>query len=230
MKRHTVALCLLVCALAGVAALTAAAAPPGAAVATQATKATTGKRTWNFDSVSGFTFDLTGQGTKGTWEIKADPTAPSKPNVLAQTSTDRTGYRFPLAIVEDTSYRDLDLSVKFKAVSGEVDQAGGLIFRAQDAKNYYVVRANALEGNYRLYHVTNGRRQQIAGANFKVTPNEWHTLRVEAEGETIRCYYDGELKITQQDKTFLNAGKIGLWTKADSVTYFDDLEAQPRGH
>ena len=155
----------------------------------------------------------------------ADPTAPSKPNVVVQTSTDTTDYRFPLLIADQGSFRDLDLSVKFKAVSGRVDQAGGLVFRLKDPNNYYIVRANALEDNYRLYHVVGGRRQQFAGANFKVTPGVWHELRVEAVGNKFACYYDGVKKIEATDDTFKDAGKVGLWTKAESVTYFDDLKA-----
>jgi hypothetical protein len=165
----------------------------------------------------------TGQGTEGKWVVMADPTAPSKPNVAAQTSTDTTDYRFPLLIADEGSFKDLGLSVKFKAVSGEVDRAGGLVFRLKDANNYYIVRANALEDNYRLYHVVAGNRRQFAGANFKVTAGEWHELRVECVGNKIICYYDGVKKIEATDDTFKDAGKVGLWTKADSVTYFDDL-------
>jgi hypothetical protein len=184
---------------------------------------------YNFDSDSTgklpapFHSALTGQGTEGTWVVEQDASAPSKPNVLAQTSTDDTDYRFPMAILDEGSFKDLDLSVKFKAISGQVDQAAGLVFRYRDQDNYYIVRANALEDNYRLYRVVNGRRQQFAGAKFRVTPNEWHTLRVECVGNQIKCYYDGELKITATDDTFKDAGKVGLWTKADSVTHFDDV-------
>ena len=166
---------------------------------------------------------LTGQGAKAQWVVKADPSAPSQPNVLAQTSTDKTDYRFPLAIADDGSFQDLDMSVKFKAVSGEVDRAAGMAFRLRDANNYYIVRANALEGNYRLYHVVKGQRVQFAGANVKVASGEWHELRVECAGNHIICYYDNEKKIDATDETFKEAGKVGLWTKADSVTYFDDL-------
>jgi hypothetical protein len=171
---------------------------------------------------------LTGQGAKGQWVVKADASAPSQPNVLAQTSTDKTDYRFPLAIADEGSFKDLDLSVKFKAVAGEVDRAAGLVFRLKDANNYYIVRANALENNYRLYHVVSGRRVQFAGANFKVASGEWHELRVECVGNHIICYYDGEKKIDATDETFKEAGKVGLWTKADSVTYFDDLRVTAR--
>jgi len=166
---------------------------------------------------------LTGQGAKPEWAVKADTTAPSPPNVLAQLSKDKTDYRFPLAILDEGSFKDLELSVKFKAVSGEVDRAAGLVFRLKDANNYYIVRANALEGNYRLYHVVAGKRQQFAGANLKVASDEWHELRVECVGNQITCYYDGEKKIESTDNTFSEAGKVGMWTKADSVTYFDDL-------
>ena len=184
---------------------------------------------YNFDSDSvgqkpaRFHDALTGQGAKPQWVVKADSSAPSQPNVLAQLSIDKTDYRFPLAIADEGSFRDLDLSVKFKTISGEVDRAAGMVFRLKDANNYYVVRANALENNYRLYHVVNGRRVQFAGANFKVASGEWHELRVECVGNHIACYYDNEKKIDATDETFKEAGKVGLWTKADSVTYFDDL-------
>jgi hypothetical protein len=166
----------------------------------------------------------TGGGTAEKWSVIADPAAPSKPNVVAQTSTDQTDYRFPLLISDEGSFQDLDLSVRFKAVSGSIDRAGGLVFRLRDPNNYYIVRANALENNYRLYHVVNGRRSQFAGSNFKVTSGEWHELRVEATGNKITCYYDGDKKIEAADSTFKDAGEVGLWTKADSVTYFDDLK------
>jgi hypothetical protein len=188
-----------------------------------------GEKTWNFDSdvegkpPAGFTFARTGQGSDGQWVVKKDDSAPSKPHVLAQTSQDKTDYRFPLAIAEGTNYKDLAVSVTFKTISGSVDQGAGLVFRLKDKDNYYVVRANALEDNFRLYHVVKGRRVQFAGANLKVTPQTWHEIKVEARGDEFKCYYDGQARITAKDSTFTEAGKIGLWTKADSVIYFDDL-------
>ncbi len=187
------------------------------------------KRTWNFDQdpegklPPNFTSALTGQGKIGQWAVMKDSSAPSPPHVLAQTSQDSTDYRFPLAIADHTSYKDLALSVKFKTISGKVDQGAGLVFRLQDKDNYYIVRANALEDNFRLYHVIKGRRVQFAGANFKVTPNAWHEIKVEARSNEFKCYYDGKLRFTAKDDTFKDAGRIGLWTKADSVIYFDDL-------
>ncbi|HEY2930957.1 MAG TPA: hypothetical protein VGK99_04360 [Acidobacteriota bacterium] len=194
-----------------------------------------GEKKWNFDGdvegkpPLGFSFARTGQGSDGQWMVKKDDSAPSKPMVLAQTSQDKTDYRFPLAIAEGASYKDLALGVKFKTISGSVDQGAGLVFRLRDKDNYYVVRANALEDNFRLYHVVNGKRVQFAGVNFKVTPQVWHQIRVEVLGSGFRCYYDDQLKITAEDSTFKDAGKIGLWTKADSVIYFDDLTVKTPG-
>jgi 3-keto-disaccharide hydrolase len=207
------------------------ATPAAVAAEKPAPQQTLGKQLiYNFDSDSvgqlpaRFHSARTGQGSESTWAVMADPTAPSKPNVVAQTSTDKTDYRFPLLIADEGSFRDVDLTVKFKAISGSVDQAGGLVFRLKDPNNYYIVRANALEDNYRLYHVVDGRRRQFAGVNFKVTPGVWHELRVEAVGNKFSCYYDGAKKIDATDDTFKDAGKVGLWTKADSVTHFDDLK------
>jgi hypothetical protein len=126
----------------------------------------------------------------------ADPSAPSGPNVVTQNSTDPTDSRFPLLIADEGSFKDVDLSVKF---------------------------TNSLEDNYRLYHVVAGKRHQFAGANFEMSSGEWHELRVECVSARIICYYDGVKKIDATDDTFRDAGKVGLWTKADSVTYFDDL-------
>jgi len=190
--------------------------------------------TYNFDNDPAgqpppkFHAALTGGGSEVKWVVQADSTAPSKPNVLTQTSADKTDYRFPLAIADEGSFRDLELSVNFKAISGEVDRAGGLVFRLKDANNYYVVRANALEDNYNLYHVVNGRRREIKGSRVKVTSGDWHEIRVEVIGNKITCYYDGAKKIEATDDTFKDGGKIGLWTKADSVTSFDDLHVRAK--
>lgn len=130
-----------------------------------------------------------------------------------------------VALLEDKSFSDVDVSVKVKPVSGKVDQTGGLIFRAKDAKNYYLVRSNGLEDNYRLYTLTDGKRKQIAST--KVDPpkaGEWHTLRVVAKGAKIQAYIGDRLLIDHEDATF-KEGYVGLWTKADSVTEFDDFEA-----
>jgi hypothetical protein len=170
----------------------------------------------------GFTFAKTGQGGEGAWTVTADTTAAGG-RAIEQTSIDRTDYRFPLAIHESLSASDLTVEIRFKAVAGKIDQAGGIAVRLQDANNYYVARANALEDNVRFYRVVNGRREQLDGANLKVTPNEWHTLGVRTEGERFTISYDGKTLFGVTDTTFAEAGGVALWTKADSVTRFDRL-------
>lgn len=180
---------------------------------------------------------LTGSGARGQWEVRSDPTAPSRPNVLAQTSEDRTSYRFPLAIAQEGSFRDIDLSVRLKPVSGKVDQAGGLVWRFKDAFNYYIVRANALEGNVVLYKVENGKRTDLPlkgvgrsyGKKVRVPAGEWSTLRVMVKGKLFEVYFNGQKLFEVEDETFKEAGKVGLWTKADSVTHFDDLTVKAIG-
>jgi hypothetical protein len=183
---------------------------------------------FNFDSdtvdkpPAGFTSYATGGGPPGKWLVKQMADAPSGKHVVEQTDADPTDYRFPVLIADKGEYGDLDLSVKGKALSGKVDQGIGLVFRFRDPKSYYIVRANALENNFRLYRMVNGRRLQFANANVKVTSGQWHTLRAVAKGDHIVCYYDGKPLIDAHDKTY-TTGKIGLWTKADSVIAFDDL-------
>jgi len=189
-------------------------------------------KTWNFDSdtagkpPAGFSFGRTGKGSEGQWVVRAESDASSKPNVLAQVSNDDTDYRFPVAFT-GPEMKDLRLSVRCKPVSGKVDQGCGLVFRLNDADNYYVVRANALEDNVRLYHVVKGTRRQFAGWNGKVASGQWHELAVEAKGDHFQVFFDGKKVMDAHDKTFSDAGKVGLWTKADSVIYFDDLTATP---
>jgi hypothetical protein len=171
---------------------------------------------------TGFSFARTGEGPDGEWTIVADPTAPSG-RAIEQTSNDRTSYRFPLAIHESLSAANLDVEIRFKAVAGKIDQAGGIALRIEDAGNYYLARANALEDNVRFYRVVNGKREQLDGVDLKVTPNEWHSLGVRADGERFAISYDGKMLFSLTDNTFKEAGGVGLWTKADSVTRFDRI-------
>jgi hypothetical protein len=173
-----------------------------------------------------FEFARTGQGGPGRWTLAADTTAAGG-RAIQQTSTDSNDYRFPLAIYQKVSPKDVDLTVRFKAIAGKVDQAGGIAVRLSDADNYYVVRANALEDNVRFYRVVKGQRQQFAGANTKVKPNEWHQLGLRAEGDRFTITFNGKQLFTATDKTFAGAGKVALWTKADSVTRFDRIEIKP---
>lgn len=190
-------------------------------------------KTWDFqgDEVdkapAGFSFGKTGQGRPGRWIVLADPSAPAGDHVLAQVDTDDTDYRFPIAVADAPVLKDLRLDVRCKQVSGKTDQACGLVFRYQDEDNYYVARANALEDNVRLYHVVKGRRRQLAGWDGKVARQTWHSLAVEARGDRFQVFFDGKPIIDAKDDSFQGAGKVGVWTKADSVTCFDALSVKP---
>ena len=180
----------------------------------------------------GWTTGMTHQGGAPKWEILRDPSAPSPANVLAQTSTDSTGGRFPFAVFDGVSLKDGSVSVRFKAVSGNVDQAAGVVWRFRDAGNYYIVRANALEDNVVLYKVENGERVSLApkgmpsktyGVKRTVGRQVWSTLKVDFKGSAFTVSLNGEKIMEVEDKTFSGAGKAGVWTKADSVIYFDDF-------
>ena len=170
-----------------------------------------------------FDFARTGQGGPGEWVVVGDPTA-SGGRAIEQSSAERTDYRFPLAIYQPLSVTNGEVVIRFKPSAGKVDQAGGIAMRLIDSNNYYVVRANALEDNVRFYRVVKGNRVQIEGANTKVLPNEWHTLGLKAEGERFTITFDGKPLFTTTDRTFAGAGRVALWTKADSVTRFDRIE------
>ena len=176
----------------------------------------------------GFEFGLTAkEGRSGRWVVQAE----GKEKFLAQLDDDRTRSRFPVAVLAELSPTDGDFAVRFKPVSGRTDQAAGLVWRYQDENNYYIVRANALENNVVLYKVQNGKRTDLpvkgAGRTYgkpsKVPSGQWGTLRVVVRGSLFEVYHDGRKLYEVEDATFPRAGKVGVWTKADSVTYFDDL-------
>jgi hypothetical protein len=173
-----------------------------------------------------FIFSRTGQGEAARWIIVEDATA-SQGRAIAQVSTDRTDYRFPIAVYQPFTGKNLEVKLRFKAVAGSVDEAGGIAVRLTSPDDYYIVRANALEDNVRFYRVVKGRREQLAGANIKVSAKEWHALALRAEGEQFTVSFDGKVLFTATDKTFADPGKIALWTKADSVTRFDAIEITP---
>jgi hypothetical protein len=170
-----------------------------------------------------FEFARTGQGEPAQWTVTSDTSA-AVGLAIEQTSTDRTDYRFPLAIYQSVVASNVDVTIRFKPVAGKVDQAGGIAVRLSDPDNYYVARANAVEDNVRFYRVVKGQRVQIEGANTKVTANEWHQLGLRAEGPRFNITFDGKQLVTATDRTIANAGKVALWTKADSVTRFDGIE------
>ena len=190
-------------------------------------------RRFDFEEVAvgapptGFAFALTGGGAPVRWAVVEDPSSPAGPKVLTETSKDRTSDRFPLAILEGLEARDVAVSVRFRAVSGTVDQAAGLVVRLRDPRNYYIARANALEDNVRLYRVVDGRRIQFAGADLRVPRDRWQTLSLRIEGDRLAVALDGRELFAATDRTFAEAGRVGLWTKADSLTHFDGLEVQP---
>jgi hypothetical protein len=159
----------------------------------------------------------------GEWVVRAEPGAPSPPNALCQTGS----ANYPALSLGGMAYRDMTISVRFKPVSGTSDRAAGIIFRVQDQNNYYILRANALEDNVNLYKYERGRRSLIKEGTVKVPSGVWQELRVEVTGITMRGFLNGRLVVEASDDTF-KSGKVGLWTKADSVTCFDNIEITPR--
>jgi len=197
---------------------------------------------WNFDKdrigalPAGWLSELSGSSNKGTWTVLADPTAPSKPNILAQTSADSSLYRFPLAVVPTVSHKDVVLSVQFKVTSGKRDQAAALIWRYRDAKNYYAARANVLGGNVVLYKVERGRLTHLSpngtagseGVKINISGSSWHLLNVRVSGNLFLVSLNDQTLFEVQDNTFSQAGNVGLGTKADSVTHFDNFIVEGR--
>jgi hypothetical protein len=184
---------------------------------------------WNFNDdeegkkPDGFYFDATKKAPDGKWQVLRD----GEDRVLAQVDRNTTRDRFALAVVDDSSLEHLRLSVRIKAVDGNSDQTGGLVWRYRNSENYLVARLDVLEDNVQLYRVVNGNRVRFGDKQrVKLVKNQWYTLRVEHVGDTIKVYLDDDALIVEKDRHFKRAGKIGLWTKADSLTYFDDLRVR----
>jgi hypothetical protein len=174
----------------------------------------------------GWTATMTGSGAP-KWTVEEDSTAPSKSKLVKQ-----SGHAtYPLLLRNGVSLKDGFVEVRFKALSGSEDRAAGILWRAKDANNYYVVRANALEDNVVLYKTVNGTRSSLDivgrkggyGVDTPVPAGHWHSLRVEFAGDHFRVHYNGKQLFEVEDSTFSDAGTVGLWTKADSVTLFDDI-------
>lgn len=161
---------------------------------------------------------LTGSG-RAKWSVEKDLNAPSKPNVLKQSGEGT----FPWCVKKDTSITDGYVEVKFKPISGKEDQAGGVVWRWKDGDNYYVARANALEDNVTIYHTIDGKRKAFKSIDVKVKSNEWHRLRVDFRSSHFIVTFDGKRVIEAEDDRIQGAGAVGVWTKADSVTEFDDF-------
>jgi hypothetical protein len=175
-------------------------------------------RRWTFDA------DATGglpsgmEVFSGDWEVRAEPDAPTPPNALCQSGT----APFPALALSEKVYTDVVVSIRFKPISGREDQAAGILFRVQDKDNYYILRANALEDNVNLYIYASGKRSRIKGSSVKVPSGEWQVLRVEVAGDHFRGFLNDQPVVEASDDSY-PAGRVGLWTKADSVTCFDNV-------
>lgn len=174
-----------------------------------------------------WTAHLTGKGNMPVWQIVED----EGNQVLAQLSKDNPSNHFNVVVYDTFEAKDVTLTVRFKGVTGKIDQGGGFVWRFQDANNYYIVRANPLEDNVVLYKVENGKRTDLPlkgkgrtyGTKASVPTQEWHDLKLEAKGNLFTVYINGKQLFQVEDETFTSAGKVGCWTKADAVTNFDDF-------
>lgn len=223
-RRQKAALCSILCLTLGILAGSSA------------------ERTFDFSAVrenqppNGFRSAVTGEGKPGDWRVIADEVPPLLPRlspqapvvstraVLAQVSQDPTDEHFPLLIFEGDTYADFTFTARFKTVRGTQEQMAGIAFRIQDEANYYVLRASSLGGTFRFYKIVNGQRGQPIGQNIQIPGGIWHEIGVECKGNQIRCFLNGTHAIpTLSDSSFSN-GKVGFWTKSDSVSYFADAK------
>lgn len=177
---------------------------------------------WNFDGDAAGGAPIGAEVFGGTWTVRAEPDAPSGPNALCQVGE----AEFPALALGNAVYGDVTVAVRFKAISGKVDQAAGIIARVQDRNDYYIVRGNALEANVNLYKYSGGRRSGLKDGSGRIETGRWQELRLEIAGQRLRGYLDGKLVVEASDATWA-AGRVGLWTKADSVTCFDDVVVTP---
>jgi hypothetical protein len=174
---------------------------------------------------AGWKADRTGKGEGSVWKVVADKTAPSGTGYALAQTAEGPGPLFNLCVVNEGKFKDVEVSVAFKAIRGKRDQGGGIVWRYQDANNYYIARMNPLEDNYRLYKVVGGKRIQLATKEgLKVPVNEWHTLKIKMTGDRIECHLDGRKELEGKDDTFGGAGQVGLWSKSDARTRFDDFK------
>lgn len=180
----------------------------------------------------GWTVAITHAGAAPRWEVVRDESTAKPRYVFAQLSHDGTAGRFPLAIWDRIEFRDGEVSVAFKTMDGVVDQAAGIVWRYKDPNNYYIVRANALENNVVLYKVENGVRLSIApkglpsrsyGVKHEIPRRKWNALKIAFKSSSFTVFLNEEQLFETEDRTFTERGKTGLWTKADSVTYFDEF-------
>jgi hypothetical protein len=179
---------------------------------------------------TGWKADKTGKGEGSIWKVVADDTAPSKTGLALAQTAESPGSMFNLCVADEPSLKDVEVIVDFKAVKGQKDQGGGIVWRYQDANNYYIARMNPLEDNFRVYKVIDGKRIQLeTKEDLKVPANEWHNLKIKMIGDRIECFLDGKKHLDTKDNAIQKEGKVGLWTKADAQSHFDRFVAkEPR--
>jgi hypothetical protein len=187
------------------------------------------EKLWNFDDAAPGTLPraitvgtLFDGRPAGEWKVLITNRAKSASQVLAQLTSKGADQAYKLVLIDGTTSSNIDVEVSFLPVSGKADLGGGLIWRARDDRNYYLLRASAIEQNIRLYRVVKGARQLIKNYNRNIGQS-WHTLRVIQQGCEMQIRYDDE-PLFQLCESALDRGRIGLWTKSDAVTYFDDLQ------
>lgn len=175
---------------------------------------------------AGWKISQTGEGKGSEWKVVADKTTPSKSGYALAQLARSPSKMFNLCIADKTRFKDITLAVKLKAIAGKTDQGGGLVWRYQDAENYYTCRYNPLEDNFRLYKVVKGKRIQLATRDVVLPADRWHTLSVTQMGTRITCTLNGEHTLEATDEAIGESGKVGLWTKADAHTHFEDFSVK----
>ena len=186
--------------------------------ATEANQATGTDVRFNFDNGEVGKLPADWSGAAGTWFVAQDGS-----NKALKQAYKNEGDQFNICVENKLNYQNLEMEVRIKALEGEEDQGGGLVWRYRDAKNYYITRANPLENNFRVYKVVNGNRKQMESANISMKKGDWFTIKVVATANKIDCYYNGQKLLSHSDDTFPGAGLVGFWSKADAVSLFDDL-------
>lgn len=176
---------------------------------------------------SGFTVHTIGPGRPSQWLVKTVPDAPSGKQVLMQCDNDDTNHRYPCVLSTAGRFGDVRVEVKGKGISGDRDRSFGVIARAIDEKNYYVARCNTVNENVRLYHFIDGKRTELAEWEGSAAPGVWHTIALEVKGDQLTVYFNGKKIIEHKDGVFPSAGRVGLFTKAEAVSQFDDFSATP---
>ncbi|MEX2286597.1 MAG: family 16 glycoside hydrolase [Planctomycetaceae bacterium] len=178
------------------------------------------------ESPKGWTATHTGTGKGSVWKIVEDKESPDGGKALAQVSGEGSGGFFNLCVADETTVKDVDLTVSFKATAGKEDQGGGPVWRFKDANNYYIARMNPLEDNFRLYKVVGGKRSQLGSTDVEAEAGKWHTIRIKHDGNHVECFLNDKLQLDVTDDAFQEAGKIGLWTKADAQTRFAGIKVK----